>query len=103
MREWAKAVMAAAHKSLELWCFARGRPDWYRVFRETYFPVAVSSRISQQELAERLQLTRAKVRYALDEVHRRFSELLRAEVAGQLGPDGDPDAEIRELEALLAE
>jgi len=103
MREWAKAVMATVHKSLELWCFARGRPDWFRVFRTTYFPVAGSSRISQQELAERLQITRAKVRYALEEVHRQFIEFLRAEVAGQLGPDDDMDAEIRDLESLLAE
>jgi len=102
MREWAKAVMATVHKSLELWCFARGRPDWYRVFRKTYFPVTESSPVSQQELAEQLQITRAKVRYALDQVHRQFIQLLRAEVAEQLGLDDDLDAEIRELESLLA-
>jgi RNA polymerase sigma-70 factor (ECF subfamily) len=101
MREWAKAVMASVHKSLELWCFARGRPDWYRVFRKTYFPAAESAPLSQQELAKQLQSTRAKLRYALDKVHRQFIELLRAEVAGQLGPDDDLDAEIREIESLL--
>jgi len=102
MREWAKALMANVQKSLELWCFCRGRPDWYRVFRETYFPADAESQITQQELAQRLEITRDKVRYALAEVQRQFSELLRAEVAEQSGPDCDIEAEIRELEALLA-
>ena len=101
MQQWARAVMVDVQKSLECWCHARGRPDWYRMFCETYFPEPGKPRIAQQALADHLHLTRDQIRYGLEEVNRQFIELLRAEVADQVGPGGDLDAEIRELESLL--
>jgi DNA-directed RNA polymerase specialized sigma24 family protein len=101
MQQWAQAVIANVQKSLEAWCNGRGRPDWHRMFSETYFPEPGKSRITQQNLADRLHLTRDQIRYGLEEVNHQFIELLRAEVADQIGPDGDLDAEIRELESLL--
>lgn len=102
MREWAHAVIGSVQRRLENWCDAHGRPDWYHLFCETYFPAPGHPRITQQALAERLEVTRDQVRYGLQEVNRQFIEFLRAEVADQLGPEDDLDTEIRELEALLS-
>jgi RNA polymerase sigma-70 factor (ECF subfamily) len=103
MQQWAVAVIANVRRNLEGWCSLRGRPDWYRMFCEMYFPAPGGPRITQHALAERLHVSRDQVRYGLEEVHRQFSEFLRAEVADQVGPDGDLDTEIRELEALLGD
>jgi hypothetical protein len=54
-------------------------------------------------LADQLHLSRDRVRYGLEEVNRRFVELLRAEVAEQIGAEEDLDTEIRELESLLGD
>ena len=102
MQQWASAVVAQVQRCLESWCDEQGRPDWYRMFCQVYFPVSGSPRITQQALADQLHLTRDQVRYGLEAVNRRFVELLRAEVAEQVGPDDDLDMEIRELESLLA-
>jgi DNA-binding transcriptional regulator LsrR (DeoR family) len=69
----------------------------------TVWRPAPRPRITQQALAERLHVSRDQVRYGLEEVHRQFIEFLRAEVADQVGPDGDLDTEIRELQALLGD
>lgn len=102
MQQWARSVIANVQQCLQTWCANRGRPDWYSIFCQMYFPAPSSPRISEQALADQLHLTRDKVRYGLDEANRQFVELLRAEVADQTGADEDVDTEIRELEALLA-
>jgi DNA-directed RNA polymerase specialized sigma24 family protein len=101
MHQWAVAVIANVRRHVESWCSLRGRPDWHLMFCETYFPAAGSPRITQQALADRLHVSRDQVRYGLEEVHRQFIEFLRAEVADQVGPDGDLDTEIRDLQTLL--
>ncbi len=101
MQQWAGAVLAHVERDLEAWCVTRGRPDWYRMFCELYYPPPGNPRVTQQELADRLHLSRDQVRYGLEEVHKQFIELLRGEMADQVGPDGDLDGEIRELERLL--
>ena len=102
MHQWACAVIASVRARVQSWCVERGRPDWYRVFCETYFPAPGCSSVTQQALAERLNLSRDQVRYGLREVHGRFIELLRAEVSDQLGGEEDLDTEIRELQQLLS-
>jgi hypothetical protein len=103
MQQWARSVIAHVQQCLETWCCNRGRPDWYRIFCQLYFPSPGSPRISQQAIADQLHLSRDQVRYGLEEVNRRFVELLRAEVAEQIGSEEDLDTEIRELESLLAD
>ncbi len=103
MQQWARSVIAHVQQCLETWCCHRGRPDWYRIFCQVYFPSPGSPRISRQELADQLHLSRDQVRYGLDEVNRRFVELFRAEVAEQIGSEEDLDTEIRELESLLGD
>ena len=101
MREWAHAVISNVARRLELWCQCRGRPDWYQMFRQVCLPPPGAARATQQSLAEQLQCTRDQVRYGLEEVNGQFIELLRAEVADQVGPEDDLDTEIRELDSLL--
>jgi hypothetical protein len=103
MQQWARSVIAHVQQGLELWCASRGRPDWYRIFCQICFPPPGCPRTSQQTLAEELHLSRDQVRYGLEEVNRRFVELLRAEVAEQIGAEEDLDTEIRELESLLGD
>jgi RNA polymerase sigma factor (sigma-70 family) len=103
MQQWARSVIADVQQCLETWCSNRGRPDWYRIFCQVYLPAAGSPRISQQTLADQLHLSRDQVRYGLEEVNRQFVELLRAEVAEQIGSGEDLDTEIRDLESLLGD
>ena len=103
MQQWARSVIAHVQQCLETWCCHRGRPDWYRIFCQVYLPSPGSPRISQQAMADQLHLSRDQVRYGLEEVNRRFVELLRAEVAEQIGSEEDLETEIRELESLLAD
>jgi DNA-directed RNA polymerase specialized sigma24 family protein len=101
MQEWARAVITHVQRCLEAWCSDRGRPDWYKMFCQVYLPSPGSPPVTQQALADQLHLTRDRVRYGLEEVNRKFVEFLRAEVAEQVGPTDDLDAEIREIESLL--
>jgi len=101
MRQWARAVIANVRQSLELWCLGKGRPDWYAIFGAIHFPPPGERPPTQEALAERFRVTRDQVRYALEETNRQFIKLLRAEVADQVGSEGDVEAEIRELDALL--
>jgi RNA polymerase sigma-70 factor (ECF subfamily) len=102
MQQWAHAVIAHVRRSLDAWCAQQGRPDWYQMFCQVYFPSPGGPRITQQALADQLHLTRDQVRYGLEEVNRQFVALLRAEVADQVGEGVDLDTEIRELQSLLA-
>lgn len=102
MKQWAKAVLANVRKCLEAWCRDRRRPDWYEMFSLVHFPPPGTDRVTQQELAARFHVTRDQVRYGLEEVHRQFVEILRAEVADQVDSAAEVDAEIAELERLLA-
>ncbi len=103
MQQWARSVIAHVQQGLEAWCANRGRPDWYRIFCQVYLPAPGSPRATQQELAEQLRVSRDQVRYGLEEANRQFVELLRAEVAEQIGSEEDLDTEIRELESLLGD
>ena len=103
MQQWARAVIANVQRNLEAWCILRGRPDWYRMFCAMYFPEPGDLRVTQQELASRLRVSRDQVRYGLEEVNRQFTGLLRTEVGDQIGPDDDLDVEIHELQALLSD
>ena len=101
MQQWAQAVIAHVQRCLESWCAEQGRPDWYQMFCQVYFPSPGKPRVTQQALADQLHVTRDQVRYGLEGVNRQFLELLRAEVAEQAGEGVDLDTEIRELQSLL--
>jgi RNA polymerase sigma-70 factor (ECF subfamily) len=101
MQQWARALLDAVLHQLSYWCHAQGRPDWYEVFTAIHFPPPGRERLAQQAVADKLQITRDQVRYGLETANRQFSELLRAEVAEQVGSDADIEEEIRDIQRLL--
>lgn len=103
MKQWAKSVITTARRLLEAWCQDQDRPEWFEVFAATYLAGSADEQPTQQELADRLNLSRDQVRYGLKEASRKFAELLRAEVADQVTSADEIDAEIGELERLVAQ
>ena len=85
MRQWARSTIVQVQRRVEAWCAERGRPDWYWMFCQTYFPDTPQKQITQQAIADRLHLSRDQVRYGLQEVNKQFVELLRDEVDDQTG------------------
>jgi RNA polymerase sigma-70 factor (ECF subfamily) len=101
MRHWARAVIASANRRLKAWCEANGRPDWYRIFSTLNLGTDHPTRVTQQDLAKKFNLSRDQIRYGLDQTKRQFVELLRSELAEQVDPSADLEEEIRDLERLL--
>jgi hypothetical protein len=102
MRQWARAVIGNVRRRLRIWCEDSGRPDWYRVFAAFNLHGDLGQRVTQEEVAKKLGLTRDQVRYALDRTEEQFVGLLRAEIADQVGSSAEIGEEIQELERLLA-
>jgi hypothetical protein len=50
-----------------------------------------------------MHLSRDQIRYGLEQADRQFRELLRGEVADQVGCEAEIDEEIRELRRLLSD
>jgi DNA-directed RNA polymerase specialized sigma24 family protein len=101
MQQWAHAVIDNVRRSVQAWCIARGRPDWYRIFHAVHFPDAGSPKFTQQALADDLHVSRDQIRYGLEEVQGKFIEFLKNELADQVDSEDDLDKEILELEQLL--
>jgi RNA polymerase sigma-70 factor (ECF subfamily) len=103
MKQWAIDLVRDVRRRVKSHCERRGHPLWYDVF-DAYHPAApdASPPPSEQELGNRLGLTRDQVRYAREQAEQAFRVLLRAEVRDQVSDDADIDDEIRELQALLA-
>ena len=53
-------------------------------------------------MAERFGFTRDQIRYALEQTSWHFAEFLRAELVGQVDSASNLEAEIQELQRLLA-
>ena len=85
MKRWAAALVQNVLEQLRQLCENEGHPVWYDVFIATHYPAASTQQVTQQALATRLGLTRDKVRYALEEAKKRFNQLLRGEIQGQVG------------------
>jgi len=102
MKQWAIDLVRDVRRRVKSHCERRGHPLWYDVF-DAYHPAApdASPPPSEQELGNRLGLTRDQVRYAREQAEQAFRVLLRAEVRDQVSDDTDIDDEIRELQALL--
>lgn len=101
MRQWARAVVGNVRRQLKFWCEDNGRPDWYRVFAAFNLHADAGPRMTQEGVATKLNLSRDQVRYALAQTNRQFVDLLRAEIADQVGSSSDIGEEILELERLL--
>jgi RNA polymerase sigma factor (sigma-70 family) len=102
MRHWAQALVEEVRSELDAWCRQRGRPDWCAIFTAHHFPAAGCEALTQQALAERFRSSRDQIRYALEQTNQEFARLFRAAVAGQVASDAEIDAEIRDIERLVA-
>ena len=101
MKQWAAATLANVLRRVQDWCQDQGRPDWHEIFRLIHFRSTGEKTATQQAVAKRLNLTRDRVRYGLEETNRQFVEFLRAEVADQVVSPDDVEEEINEINRLL--
>jgi RNA polymerase sigma factor (sigma-70 family) len=98
-RNWKVGVLAAVRESLQAYYHGLARPgerQRYEIFAAWHFAEA-DGRPTEAALADRFGLSRDQVRYALQEVGKRYERFLRQEVRDQVGPGADLDDEIRGL------
>lgn len=100
MRSWAEALIAKVGDRLETELHSQGRRPWYEAFRRLHLADKAAEQ-TQELTARSLGMTRDQLRYAVKQVQRRYSELLREEIADQVTDDCEVDAELRELFELL--
>jgi RNA polymerase sigma-70 factor (ECF subfamily) len=99
-RAWKAALLRtvrdnlAAHYATTADAEERKRFD---IFAARYFVDRGQDQPTQEALAERFEVNREYVRYALTLVQKRWERLLRQEVRDQVGRDVDVDEEIRKL------
>jgi RNA polymerase sigma-70 factor (ECF subfamily) len=80
MRQWAVALVRSVQEQLKHRCEAAGKPGYYRLFAAKFIENDLDTRVNNEALAERFDLSIHQVRYALDEARGWFAELLRSEV-----------------------
>jgi RNA polymerase sigma-70 factor (ECF subfamily) len=104
MRQWAIDLVHEVRRRVRSVCERRGHAVWYDVFEALHpaDPGALPPP-SEQELAERLGLSRDQVRYAKEQAEQSFRVLLRTEIREQVGSEEEVGDEIRELMALLGQ
>jgi hypothetical protein len=101
MRQWAVALVRSVQEQLKHRCEAAGKPGYYRLFAAKFIENDRDTRVTNEALAERFDLSIHQVRYALDEARGWFAELLRSEVRQHVTSDEDVGHEIRDLMGLL--
>jgi hypothetical protein len=102
MHAWARSLVERVHGEVKRWCHDRSRPDWFAVFSAYYLHETSGTRPTQQALADRYRCSRDQIKYALEQTREEFVRLMRITVADQVSSPSDLDAEIREIEQLLA-
>lgn len=96
MRHWAQAVIAGVLDHLRQLYASSNRQSWFELF------IAVRQEDATQEsLGQRFGMTRDQVRYAIDQVEKRFRRLLLAEVRDQVYEENEVEDEVGELLDLL--
>lgn len=96
MRHWAQAVIAGVLESLRQLYAGTGRQNWFELFM-----AARQEDATQDALGQRFGMTRDQVRYAVDQVEKRFRRLLLAEVRDQVHEENAVEDEAGELFKLL--
>lgn len=103
MKQWALAVLRNALERFETECREKNLAGWYRIFTATHFPTAGQKRLTQEQLAAELGVSRDQVRDRLRKADALFRSLLRAELNDQVDSAAEIDTEIDELFRLIAE
>jgi RNA polymerase sigma-70 factor (ECF subfamily) len=100
-QKWAVELIRDVRERLRRLCEERGQAEWYAVFAAMHVDVGVDGPPRQEELAQRLGMSRDQVRYRLKQVTAWFGALLRARLRHEVGSDVEIDVEVRELQAAL--
>jgi hypothetical protein len=93
-------VLAAVRESLRSYYAGLNKPEEWRrfeIFAAFHFADRVEDRPTQEALAARFGVSRDKVRYALDEVGKRYARFVRQELRDQVSSEAEIDEEIRNL------
>jgi len=93
-------VPAAVLRNLQSYYEGSVKPEERRrftIFAAVRFAGPGQGEPTQEELAERFQVSRDQVRYALEMVGKHYERLLRQELRDQLGSEADVDEEIKGL------
>jgi hypothetical protein len=99
-REWKAALLRTVRDNLAALYGATSDPaerQAFEIFAASHSAKRREDQPTQDALAQRFGISRDQVRYALDQVGKRWKRLLRQEIRDQLGPDVDVDEEIRRL------
>ncbi|HJT76183.1 MAG TPA: hypothetical protein VJ739_03190 [Gemmataceae bacterium] len=99
-RQWKAETLAAVRRNLRAYYEGKERPEDRRrfaIFAAYHFVDRAEDQPTQDALAERFGVSREQVRYALEEVGKRYARFLRQEVRDQVGSEAEVDEELRGL------
>ncbi len=99
-KEWKVALLRTVRDNLgALYAAASDAAERQRfaIFAATHFVERREDQPTEEALAERFGVSRDQVRYALEQVRKRWERLVRQEVRDQVGADVDVEEEVRKL------
>jgi DNA-directed RNA polymerase specialized sigma24 family protein len=99
-RQWKAELLAAVRRNLCEHYEGLTRPEKllrYEIFAAAHFVDRLDDQPAQDTLAARFSVTREQVRYALEEVGKRYQRFLRQELRAQVGSEEEIDEEIKRL------
>ncbi len=99
-KQWKDSVLATVRRSLQLYYEGTGKVEdrlRFQIFAAYHFAERASEQPTQEQLAERFGVTREQVRYALEEVGKRYKRFLRQEIRDQVGSEEEIDQELAAL------
>jgi RNA polymerase sigma-70 factor (ECF subfamily) len=99
-RQWKGELLAVVRRNLRTYYEGKEKPEERQrleIFAAYHFVDRVEDQPSQEALAARFGVSREQVRYALEEVGKRYARFLRQEVRDQVGSEKEGDDEIRGL------
>lgn len=99
-RQWAVTVIARALESLRMECAAEARADFFEAVKPWLMGEAGHG--EQGALAERLGMSPAALKMAIQRLKHRFRQCVKQEVAGTLDDPALIDAEMGSLFAALS-
>lgn len=99
-KAWKTALLRTVRDNLKAHYGATSDADErqrFEIFAAVYFVERSEDQPTQEALAQRFDITRDQVRYALAQVRKRWERLLRQEIRDQVGGNVDVEEEIRKL------
>jgi RNA polymerase sigma-70 factor (ECF subfamily) len=99
-KQWQAGVLGAVRRNLRAYYEGLGKPaqrQRFAIFAAYHFVERSSEQPTQDALAARFGVSREVVRYALEEVGKRYERFLRQEVRDQVGTEADIEQELADL------